>query len=188
MKNLRSIVIITTLLSIPFCMALAQREVSYRIVLDDAEVPKEVRAAFKAKYPNTFMSIWYTSHITYWYEDYATAWYGDWHITRINTVHTFEFPSYFEVEFYRNEQNSRAIYNRYGQWFETRTKLIALPDDISQKLKASEYGNWSWSKHKERIEVPGMPDSIYRLEVANGREYLIIRISEQGEIIQIRYD
>ena len=170
------------------CYAHAQKVTKYRQPIEDNLVPAVVRTNFKTQYPRAIISIWYSSHITYWYEDYITTWYGDWHIARPTTVHTFEFPTYYEVDFYRNEQNTRAIYNRYGQWFETRTKITALPDDISNKLKNSEYGDWSWSQHKERIEAPGMPGSVYRFEVGKGREYRIIRISDQGEIIQVKYD
>ena len=50
MKFQRSIIIFTILLSVPFCAVIAQREVSYRVLLDDPQVPKEVKAAFKARY------------------------------------------------------------------------------------------------------------------------------------------
>lgn len=188
MKNLRSIVIITTLLSIPFGMVLAQREVSYRIVLDDAEVPKEVRAAFKAKYPNTFMSIWYTSHITYWYEDYAQTWYGSWYPVRQTVVHTFEKTAYYEVDFQIEQKPSRAIFSRYGQWFETRTRIKELPEQVVTGLRESEFGEWIWSEHKERLEAMGVPGYIYRLQVSNKKLSYIIRINEFGEIVQVKYD
>lgn len=92
-------------------------------------------------------------------------------------VYTFEFPSYFEVDFIRNNESSRAIYNRYGNWFETRTKVKELPESIANALKEDGYGDWTWSELKEKIEAPGMIGSVYRL-----------RVSGEGETIQIRYD
>ena len=71
MKYRKKVVTKALALLILLCPLLAQREASYRVVIDDQQVPGEVRAAFKSIYPQTMFSIWYTSHITYWYEDYA---------------------------------------------------------------------------------------------------------------------
>ncbi len=166
----------------------AQQVRTYRQPIEDHLVPAVVRTNFKTQYPRAPISIWYISHITYWYEDYALAWYGDWNIPQTTVVYTFEYPAYYIVEFYRNDENSRAIYNRYGHWFETRTKVPVLPEPVAEALKKAGYGAWGWSKHKERIESPGMEGSVYRLQVSNGNENRILRISGQGEIVQVRYD
>jgi hypothetical protein len=184
----RQFIILTILLTLPLNILMAQREVSYRIVLDDQQVPKEVRAAFKATYPNTFMSIWYTSHITYWYEDYAPSWYGSWYPVRQTVVHKFEKPAYYEVDFQINNEPSRAIFSRYGQWFETRTRIKELPEPVFKGLRDSEFGEWMWSEHKERIEALGVDGYIYRLQVTNKRLSYIIRLNEFGEIVQVKYD
>lgn len=90
MKYQQKSVFFIFILFIPLSAILAQREVSYRVVMDDQQVPKEVRLAFKAMYPDIFMSIWYTSHITYWYEDYAPVCYGSWYPVRQTVLHKFE--------------------------------------------------------------------------------------------------
>ena len=184
----RKFILISSLLLIPAYSLLAQREMSYRIVLDDYQVPKEVRAGFKAMYPEIFMGIWYTSHITYWYEDYAQTWYGAWYPVREIVVHKFEKPAYYEVDFQQNGESSRAIFNRFGQWFETRTKIKSLPEEVTQGLKNSEFGDWLWSDHKEKIESLGMPGFIFRLQVTNRKSTYIIRLDQSGEIIQVKYE
>ena len=168
--------------------ALAQREVSYRIVLDDPQVPTEVRNAFKSMYPQVPFSIWYTSHITYWYEDYAQTWYGKWYPVRQTVVHRFEKPAYYEVDFKQGNESSRAIFSRFGQWFETRTKIASFPDEVSQGLRESEYGDWIWSEHKERIDGIGLPGPVYRLQVSKRTNTYIIRLDESGNIIQVKYE
>ena len=188
MKYERRILFISTLLLISINGLLAQREVSYRIVLDDYQVPKEVRAGFNSKYPNTFFNIWYSSHITYWYVDYTQTWYGAWYPTRQIVIHRFEKPAYYEVDFKLGNEPSRAIFNRYGQWFETRTKISSLPEEITLGLKKSEFGDWIWSEHKERVEVMGLPGYIYRLQVSNHKNAYIVRLDESGEIIQVKYN
>ena len=77
----------------------AQGTTSYRVVLEDNQVPKEVMAGFNARYPAVPFFIWYTSHITYWYEDYAQNWYGGWYPKRQVVVHRLEKPAYYEVDF-----------------------------------------------------------------------------------------
>ncbi len=188
MKEQRKSILMTALLfSVSFSL-LAQREVSYRILLDDKQVPIEVLAAFNTRYPGTFMSLWYTSHITYWYEDYAQTWYGTWYPTRQTVFHTFEKPTHYEVDFQIQQEASRAIFSRYGQWFETRTKIRVLPDNVALGLKNSEFGDWLWSDHKEKIQTLGFEGYIYRLQVTNRRNTYIVRLNEQGEVVQIKYD
>jgi hypothetical protein len=188
MRNIKRIVVIAFLQFMLIFPLLAQREVSYRVVLDDSQVPKEVMAGFKTSYPQVPFFIWYTSHITYWYEDYAQTWYGAWYPVRQTVVHRFEKPAYYEVDFKQNNESSRAIFSRYGQWLETRTRIVAFPEEVIQGLKNSEFGDWQWSEHKERIEALGLPGSVYRLQVSNKEDAYIVRLDESGEIIQVKYD
>jgi hypothetical protein len=90
------------------------------------------------------------------------------------------------VEFLYDYENSRSIFNRYGNWFETRTQVYNLPNEIKEALKASEYGTWKVSEYKERIEAPGMPGSVYRMQVSNKHLSQLIRISDNGKIIQVK--
>jgi hypothetical protein len=188
MQSIKKFLFLVFLMTALLSELSAQQEVSYRIVLDDKQVPREVLAGFKAKYPDTYMSIWYTSHITYWYEDYAPSWYGTWYPVRQTVVHKFEKPAYYEVDFKLNNESSRAIFNRYGQWFETRTKINALPEEVASGLRESEFGEWKPSNHKERIEVAGSPDYVYRLQVTNRKLSYILRLNEAGEVVQIKYE
>lgn len=181
-------IIITAILFVSVWGLSAQQKATYRILLDDQQVPKVVRDSFNSRYPQTFMSLWYTSHITYWYEDYAQTWYSTWYPTRQTIVHKFEKPAYYEVDFNRNGEKSRAIFNRYGQWFETRTKINSLPDNAASSLRESEFGDWIWSDHKERIEVIGAQEPFYRLQVSNRKVFYILRLNESGEIIQVKYE
>ena len=188
MRNQRKFVAITLLLFMLLGPLLAQREVSYRIVLDDEQVPKEVMEAFKSKYSQVPFFIWYTSHLTYWYEDYAQTWYGAWYPVRQTVVHRFEKPAYYEVDFKLVNESSRAIFSRYGQWFETRTKISNFPEQVLQGLNNSEFGDWHWSEHRERIEAIGLPGSVYRLQVSKQGNAYLVRLNESGEIIQVKYD
>jgi hypothetical protein len=130
--------------------------------------------------------MWYITNITYWYEDYGPVYYNKWYKPRTVVVYRFDQPSYYEVEFFNNDENSRAIFNRYGNWFETRTQINQLPENIVDALRKSEFVNWKWSEYKERIEAPGMKGSVYRMAVYNKNMSHIVRISETGEFIQIK--
>lgn len=165
----------------------AQGESTYRKRVDDQYVPKEVRTSFKKMYPNVFFSLWYTSHSVYWYEDYAPGWYGNWYPIRQVTVIKLEKPAYYEVDFQYQGNATRAMYNRYGQWFETRSRLTSLPPEVENGLKNSEYGDWLRSDHKEQIIVPGYNGVIYRLQVTNRKYSCILRLDEAGGIIQVKY-
>lgn len=188
MRIIRRIAVILILQFMLICPLVAQREVSYRQVLDDQQVPEEVMAGFKTRYPQVPFFIWYTSHITYWYEDYAQTWYGAWYPVRQTVEYRFEKPAYYEVDFKISNESSRAIFSRYGQWFETRTKISFFPEEVILGLKNSEFGDWNWSVHKERIEAIGLPGCVYRLQVSNKENAYLIRLNESGEIIQVKYD
>ena len=107
-------IILTAILVLNVGVLIARQQISYRVLLDDNQVPKVVRDSFRSRYPKTFMSLWYTSHSTYWYEDYAQSWYGTWYPTRQVIVHKFEKPTHYEAEFTREGETSRAIFRRYG--------------------------------------------------------------------------
>ncbi|MDA3822355.1 MAG: hypothetical protein PF450_07080 [Bacteroidales bacterium] len=176
------------LIFVPLLLAYGQQEISYRKLVDEATVPKEVRFAFKKMYPKAFVALYYSSHITYWYEDYSPSWYGDWYPSRTVVVHRLEKPAYYEVDFQFEGNPSRAIFNRYGQWFETRSRIKTLPDSVAQGLKQSEFGTWLWSPQKEQIIMPGYNGIIYRLQVRDRKESYLIRLNEAGEIIQVKYE
>lgn len=152
------------------------------------DLPKNVRSEFKIRYPNAFVKMWYATSITYWYEDYGPSYYNSWYQPRTVVVYKFNQPSYFEVEFMRDNENSRSIFNRYGAWFETRTQVNKLPDNIVEALQNSDFADWKISDYKERIESPGMINSVYRMNVSKDHLSQIIRISETGKIVQIKME
>jgi hypothetical protein len=53
-------------------------------------------------------------------------------------------------------------------------------------LEGSEFGSWNWSEYKERIEAPGMPGSVYRMNVTQKHLSHIIRVNDDGKIIQVK--
>jgi len=167
---------------------LGQNSKSYRQMVDLKDVPKEVRNNFNLRYPGTFVKMWYVTSIIYWYEDYGPSYYSGWYKPRNVVVYKFDQPSYYEVEFMLQDLNSRAIFNRYGQWFETRTRVITLPENIEKALQKSEFATWKISEYKERIEAPGMVNSVYRMQVSKEHLSQIIRISEEGKIVQIKME
>ncbi len=159
---------------------------SYRLPVEINDVPKNIRSEFKMRYPTAFVKMWYVTSVTYWYEDYGPEYYNGWYRPRTVVVYKFDQPANYEVAFYLQDENSRALYNRYGVWFETRTSFVKLPENVRQALLASEFGTWTWSEYKERIEAPGMPGSVYRLQVSKNNQSHIIRLSDQGKIVQIK--
>jgi hypothetical protein len=165
-----------------------QNSRSYRQMVNLSEVPKNVRNNFNSRYPGTFVKMWYVTSIIYWYEDYGPTYYNGWYKPRNVVVYKFDQPSYYEVEFMLQDLNSRAIFNRYGQWFETRTQITVLPENIQKALQKSEFATWKVSEYKERIEAPGMVNSVYRMHVSKDHLSQIIRISEEGKIVQIKME
>ncbi|MFC2107104.1 hypothetical protein ACFLRY_02090 [Bacteroidota bacterium] len=163
-----------------------QNTKNYRQVIENNKVPQKVRMEFKKKYPEAIAAMWFITSISYWYQDYGPSYYNGWYESRTVTVYNFNEASNYEVEFINHNENCRAIFNRYGTWFETRTKIKELPSQTIKALEGSEYDSWQWSEHKERIEAPGMPGSVYRMKVSQRNNSQIIRISEQGKIVQIK--
>lgn len=184
-RNMKKILIIF-LICFAIASAYSQNQKQYRSMIENNEVPKEVRKEFKIRYPEAFVKMWYITSITYWYEDYGPSYYSNWYQPRTVVVYKFNQPQNYEVEFFNQGDNSRAIYNRYGQWFETRTQLYQLPDEIVAALENSEFSDWKRSEYKERIEAPGMPGSVYRMQVSKKHLSHIIRINDNGKIIQIK--
>jgi hypothetical protein len=152
------------------------------------DLPKNVRSEFNIRYPNAFVKMWYATNITYWYEDYGPSYYNGWYQPRTVVVYKFDQPSYYEVEFLNQDENSRAIFNRYGIWFETRTRVYQLPDNIIEAIQNSEFSDWKLSDYKERIEAPGMLNSVYRMQVSKNHLSQIVRINENGNIVQIKME
>ena len=166
----------------------AQNVKTYRQMVEISDLPKNVRSEFKLRYPSSFVKMWYATNIAYWYEDYGPSYYNSWYRPRTVVVYKFDQPSYYEVEFLNKDENSRAIFNRYGNWFETRTQVVNLPQHIIDAVLNSDFGDWKMSEYKERIEAPGMVNSVYRIHVSNGHLSQIIRISENGKIVQIKME
>lgn len=181
MKKLLTIVVIMFLV---MCIN-AQNAINYHTIVEINDVPKKVRLEFKLRYPNSYVKIWYVTNIAYWYNDYGVS-YNNWYRERTVIVYRFDQPSNYEVEFYNNDENSRAIYNRYGIWFETRTQLYELPENIRQALQNSKFADWKISDYKERIEIPGLEGSVYRMSVSSKNNSNIIRISDNGKLVQIK--
>ena len=184
---MKKIILIITLF-ISAVSFFGQNSKTYRQMVEIRDVPKNVRADFNLRYPNAFVKMWYVTSITYWYEDYGPSYYNSWYRPRTTVVYKFDQPSYYEVEFLRNDENSRAIFNRYGNWFETRTKVNKLPQEIVNALEDSDFSGWKISEYKERIEVPGIVNSVFRMHVSKEHLSQIIRINEKGKIVQIKME
>ncbi|NNC94243.1 MAG: hypothetical protein HKN92_01695 [Chitinophagales bacterium] len=167
----------------------SQTTVAQRVPASEKVIPPIVLHAFNKQYPNSLLKGWFVTHISYWQGDYSSGWYTDWYGPRSITIYRFEKPTYFEVEFI-NAANpgeiSRAIYNVYGYWYETRSMIKGLPMKVIESLKNSDYGGWKISEFKERIESPGWPVDVYRFKVSKGLKSKIIRIDEQGNLVQAR--
>ncbi len=185
--TMKKIILILTLF-ISAVSIFGQNSRTYRQMVEIRDVPKNVRGDFNLRYPNAFVKMWYVTSITYWYEDYGPSYYNSWYRPRTMVVYKFDQPSYYEVEFMRNDENSRAIFNRYGNWFETRTKVNNLPQKIVDALEDSDFSGWKISEYKERIEAPGMVNSVFRMHVSKEHLSQIIRISEIGKIVQIKME
>ena len=102
-------------------------------------------------------------------------------------VYTYEKPNYYEVEFINNPgELSRAIYNIYGYWYETRTQIKGLTMGIHEAFKASKYNGWKISKPMGKLESPMWPVEIYRLQVSKGIKSQILRMDDEGNLIQVK--
>ena len=168
--------------------SVAQSSTGYRVPAGIKAIPKVVQSTFTEQYPDVLLQGWFVTHITYWQNDISSGWYSDWYGERNYVVYRYEKPSYFEVEFMKDPgELSRAIYNLYGYWYETRTRISGLPTSVSDALKGTAYAGWKISTLKERIEGPGWPLAIYRFKVSKGLKAELIRVDEKGNIIQHRF-
>lgn len=184
MKN--RIVIVFIVLLIAFSINLsAQNVIAQRQPANEKSIPKIVLNTFKEQYPDVFLKGWYVTHLTYWQNDYSSDWYYGWYGQRTVVIYTYQKPNYYEVEFINNPgEISRAIYNIYGYWYETRTQIKGLTMGIHNALKASKYSDWKISTTKEKIESPMWPVEIYRFQVSKGLKSKILRMDADGNIIQ----
>lgn len=165
----------------------AAAQYTYQIKVPESTVPSVIVMTFKKQYSNPLVHSWNTTHISYWYNDYSDGWYNNWYGTRTVAVHTYQQTNYFEVVFTQDPgEVSRAIYNRYGFWYETRTRISGLPAEVLEGLSKTKYADWKRSVNKERMEAAGWPDAIYRFKVSKGIQSHIIRLDSKGNLIQER--
>ncbi|MFC2100931.1 hypothetical protein ACFLRZ_03780 [Bacteroidota bacterium] len=166
-------------------ITIAQSVQEQRVPASEKAIPVVVLKAFKLSYPDALIKGWYITHITYWYNDMSSGWYSDWYGQRTIIVYVYEKPNYFEVEFIDQPgELSRAIFNKYGYWYETRTRLKGLPQIILESLKQTKYADWKRSVLVEKIESAEWPETIYRFRVSKGMKSILIRMNIKGEIIQ----
>lgn len=52
------------------------------------------------------------------------------------------------------DENSRAIFNRYGNWFETKIRVHTLPENIIAALEESDLGTGSCQTIKSELKHP----------------------------------
>lgn len=165
----------------------AQNVVAQRKNVPERIVPELVIEMFQAQYPNVLLKGYFVTHLVYWQNDYSSDWYSGWYSQRTVVIYTYEQPNYYEIEFINNPgELSRAIYNKYGYWYETRTQIKGLTMAILDALKASKYNGWKISSVKEKLESPDWPVEIYRFQVSKGVKAKILRMDAKGNIIQVK--
>lgn len=165
----------------------SQNVVAQRQPAGEKSIPKIVSSTFKEKYPDVLVKSWYITHLTYWQNDYSSDWYSNWYGPRQVVVYVYEKPNFYEVEFIDNPgETSRAIYNIYGYWYETRTLIKGLSKGIHDALKTSKFSDWKISPTMEKLESPAWPDPIYRFHLSKGLKSRIIRMDVEGNLIQIK--
>ncbi|MFC2107106.1 hypothetical protein ACFLRY_02100 [Bacteroidota bacterium] len=180
--------LITFLFFIMLFQGYSQSFMGFRKATTIKDIPKKVRTEFKKQYTDASVHKWYITHLTYWQNDMSSNWYTDWFGRTQKIDLTYDKPTYFEVEFTnKNKELSRAIYNMFGFWYETRSQVKELPENVKDALNKSKYNAWIVSKLKEKIESPGWPFDVYRFKVSKGSQYVIIKIDESGNIIQTRH-
>ncbi|NND93474.1 MAG: hypothetical protein HKN45_01335 [Flavobacteriales bacterium] len=166
----------------------AKSQYEYRLPAGIKAIPEVVQSTFSERYPDVLLKSWYITHISYWQNDVSAGWYSDWYGERTIVVNRYEKPTYFEVEFVEEPgELSRSMYNLYGYWYETRTKVNGLPQAVNEALRSAGFEAWKISATKEKIESPSWPLAVYRFRISKGLKAQMIRIDEKGEIIQERY-
>lgn len=167
--------------------AFNQEVQAYRVLTVSKQVPTVVKTKFNEKYPNALLKNWYISHVTYWQNDVSAGWYTDWYGNRTVVVMRFDKPNFYEVEFAEEPgELSRALFNKEGYWYETRTEVKGLPKNIIDSLQTSEFSNWKISKFIERTESAAWSKAIYRFKVSKGMKSRLLKVTEQGQIFQVR--
>lgn len=171
-------------------VAQSQKSDEQRVPANVKAIPKIVVDTFKEQYPNALVKGWFVTHITYWQQDVSSGWYTDWYgnVRRSVVVYTYEKPNFYEVEFVDAFGSlSRAVYNKYGFWHETRSQLKGLPMACLDAIKGSKYSDWKRSTMSERIESSEWPEPVYRFGMSKGMRYHILKMDEMGEIVQVKY-
>lgn len=194
MKAYLKYIIVLPLLLVSFTQVSAQNTQNApderRVPASVKVIPKVVLDIFKEQYPNVIVKGWYVTHITYWQQDVSSGWYTDWYgnVRRNVTVYTYEKPNHYEVEFIDQfGALCRAVYNKYGYWYETRSQLKGLPMACLDSLMEGKYATWKRSTMSERIESAEWPEPVYRFGMSKGMRYHIVKMSELGEIVQVKY-
>ncbi len=187
MKKFKTCIIFLLLIFAITLNGHSQNVTAHRQPVSVKTVPKPITTNFNKQYPHVLLLGWYSTHLTYWQNDHSSDWYKGWYGQRKIVAYTYLNPNYYEVEFMDHPgETSRAIYNLYGQWFETRTKINGLNTSIRESLKASKYYGWKISSTMEKIESPMWPIEIYRFHVSKGLKSHTIRMDEEGNFIQIK--
>lgn len=93
--------------------------------------------------------------------------------------------SYITAEFFDGQFETTAWFDNTGQWFMTETELRNinhLPQAVLEAFKASEYATWRTDDvdRLERLDA----ETIYIIEVKNGRQEFDLIYSEDGILIK----
>ena len=164
---------------------ISQNSFSQRVPASKKAIPALVLNVFNEAYPNVLVQGWYITHISYWYNDISSGWYSDWYPSAPEIIFVYEVPNYFEVEFIDQPgEYSRAIYNRYGYWYQTRSKISGLPEKVIESLSKSEYATWKRSKLMEKIDSNEWPEPVYRFKISKGVKSIILKMNANGDFVQ----
>jgi hypothetical protein len=177
--------ILVILIALTSQQAFAQNSFAKRVPASKKAIPALVLDVFAEAYPDVLVKGWYVTHITYWYSDVSSGWYSDWYAKAPDVVFVYEQPNFFEVEFIQDPgELSRAIYNKYGYWYETRTQIKGLPEKVVEALKNSQYGAWKRSALVEKIDSNEWPEAVYRFKVSKGMKAMILKMNANGDFVQ----
>lgn len=94
-------------------------------------------------------------------------------------------PPYLTVEFIDQQLSHTAWFDQNGEWYMTETELHRpdlLPDKVLAAFKASIYATWV-TDDIDRLERR-QQETIYVIEVKNGKEEYDLYYSEDGILIQ----
>lgn len=151
------------------------------------DLPPIIENEFNVKYSGAQNVSWKVSHVTYWFNDNVDDWYDDWYSNRVAVDYKFDRANFYQVTFLNSDgELSKALYTKFGYWYETRTKINKLPSSVKKGISNSNYKNWTQSVHMEKIESVAWPITVYRIEVKFEKRKHIIRLDEKGNILQIK--